>query len=126
MYLKILIRVFCVNKGDWDQSTPSNSPRVPGTKIKIGKEKVHHEGSSKSVRLMSVVLARQKFGERSREETLHQERCARKAAWDLATNIYELKNLDKTTFYTPIGKRDVGTNHSTRPEEREFVVDSGA
>ena len=29
--------------------------------------------------------------ERSHEETLHQERCARKAAWDLARNIYKLK-----------------------------------
>ena len=28
-----------------------------------------------------------KFGERSHEETLHQERCVRKAAWDLA-NIF--------------------------------------
>ena len=50
-----------------------------------------------------------KFGERSHEETFHQERCARKAAWDLARNIYKLKNLDKTTFYTPIEKRDAGT-----------------
>ena len=29
-----------------------------------------------------------KFRERSHEETLHQERCARKAAWDLAKIIY--------------------------------------
>ena len=36
-----------------------------------------------------------KFGEISHEETLHQERCARKAAWDLAKNIYRLKHSDK-------------------------------
>ena len=42
-----------------------------------------------------------KFDKRSHEETLHQERCARKAAWDLAKNIYKLKNSDKTTFYVP-------------------------
>ena len=40
-----------------------------------------------------------KFEERSQEETLHQERCARRAAWDLAKNIYK---LDKTTLYSPI------------------------
>ena len=43
----------------------------------------------------------QKFEERSHEETLIQERCARKAAWDLAKNIYKLKNPVKTTLYTP-------------------------
>ena len=65
-----------------------------------------------------------KFRERSHEETLHQERCARKAAWDLARNIYKLKNLDKTTFCTPIEK-GMPAPTSTRPEEREFAVDSG-
>ena len=77
------------------------------------------------MRLLSVVLARQNLGERSHEETLHQERCARKAAWDLAKNIYKLKNSDKTTCYTPIVK-GMPARTSTRPEEREFVVDSGA
>ena len=40
-----------------------------------------------------------KFEDRSHEETLTQERCARKAAWDLAKNIYKLKNSDKATFF---------------------------
>ena len=43
-------------------------------------------------------LCSPKFEERSHEETLHQERCARKATWDLAKNIYKLKNSDKTMF----------------------------
>ena len=34
-----------------------------------------------------------RFGERSHEKTLHQERCARKAAWDLAKNIYKLQEF---------------------------------
>ena len=56
-----------------------------------------------------------------------QERCARKAAWDLARNIYKLKNSDKTTFYIPgeVNGMPAPTT-STRPEEREFVVVSGA
>ena len=39
-----------------------------------------------------------KFEERSHEETVHQERCARRVAWDLAKNIHKLKNADKATF----------------------------
>ena len=42
-----------------------------------------------------------KFGESSHEETLHQEGCARKAAWDLSKHIYKLKNSDKATFCIP-------------------------
>ena len=67
--------------------------------------------------------ARQKFGERSHEETLHQGRCARKAAWDVTKIIYKLKNSDKTSLYTPIEAKVMPTPTSTRPEEREFVVD---
>ena len=64
VYLKILIResVFCVNREDWDRNTPSNSPKARGTKSKFGIERVHREGLSKSVRHMSVVLARQNSG----------------------------------------------------------------
>ena len=48
-----------VRRENLDQNTPSNSPRAPGTKLKYGKERVHREVLSKSVRLMNVVLARQ-------------------------------------------------------------------
>ena len=72
-------------------------------------------------------LSAPKFKDRSREETLQQERCARKAAWDLTKNIYKLKNSDKATFEIP-GEAKVMLTPiaSTRPQEREFVVDSGA
>ena len=39
-----------------------------------------------------------KFEEISHEETLYQERCARRVAWDLAKHIYKLKDADKATF----------------------------
>ena len=68
---------------------------------------------------MSVVLARQEFEERSHKETLHQERCAREAAWDLAKNICKPNKLDKTTFYIPTEK-GMSAPTSKRPEEREF------
>ena len=72
-----------------------------------------------------------KFGERSHEETLHQEECARKAAWDLAKK-YKLKNADKATFHSSNGDREnkemimAPSYASKSPEEREFVADSGA
>ena len=65
------------------------------------------------------------LGERSHEETLHQEGCARRAAWDLAEIIYKLKNSNKS-FFSPIEANVMPTPTSTRSEEREFVVDSGA
>ena len=37
-----------------------------------------------------------KFEDRSHEETLHQERRARKASWDLAKNIYKLKEFGQS------------------------------
>ena len=56
-----------------------------------------------------------------------QDRCARKAAWDLAKKIYKLKNSDKTMFFVSGEVKGMSTPvTSTRPEEREFEVDSGA
>ena len=67
-----------------------------------------------------------KFEETSQEETLHQERCARRAVWDLTKNIYKPKNSDKTTFCSPIEVRATPALTSKLPEERELVVDSRA
>ena len=63
-----------------------------------------------------------KFEDGSHEETLIQERCARKAAWDLMKNIYKLKS-DKTTFYVLGEVKGMSTPCYFK---REFVVDSGA
>ena len=60
------------------------------------------------------------FEDRSQEETVWQERCAREAAWKLAKNILKLKEKHKTAFCSP------SENWCRKPEEREFVVDSGA
>ena len=42
-----------------------------------------------------------KFEDRSHEETERQQRCARSKAWNLAKNIYKLKEKDQVTFYSP-------------------------
>ena len=102
MYLKILIResLFYVKKVKRDQNAPSNSPRACGTqkKKKDRERKGPLRGIIQNANLMSAVLCAPKFGIRSYEETLHQERCALRVAWDLAKDIYKIKNADKTTF----------------------------
>ena len=62
-----------------------------------------------------------KFKNRSHEETLQQERCARKAAWNLA-NIFLSSRIRIQIRFIFLVKPIT----SKRPEEREFVVDSGA
>ena len=39
-----------------------------------------------------------KFEDRSQEETERQKRCGQSKAWNLAKNIYKLKDKYKTTF----------------------------
>ena len=67
-----------------------------------------------------------KFEERSHEETERQQRCARSKAWNLAKIIYKLKEKDKATFHFPAEERVLSAASTKEPEEREFVVDSGA
>ena len=64
-----------------------------------------------------------KFGERSHEETLTQERCARKAAWHLARNIHKLKNSDETVFYV-LGEVKGMTTPLTSEETRRTKIRS--
>ena len=42
-----------------------------------------------------------KFEDRSHEETERQQRCARSKAWNIAKNMYKLKENDRATFYSP-------------------------
>ena len=67
-----------------------------------------------------------KFEDRSQEETEWQERCAREAAWRLAKNILKLKEQHKTAFFSPSENWCLPAPSNLKPEEREFVVDSGA
>ena len=67
-----------------------------------------------------------KIEDRSPEEIARQERCARGDAWELARNIYKLKEKDKATFYSPTDKWIMPAASTIKLEEREFVVDCGA
>ena len=67
-----------------------------------------------------------KFEDRSQEETEWQERCAREAAWKLAKSIQKLKEKNKAAFFSPSENWCLPAPSTLKPEEREFVVDSGA
>ena len=47
-------------------------------------------------------------------------------AWNLAQNIYKLKEKDEATFYSPAEEWVLSAASTKEPEEREFVVDSWA
>ena len=66
-----------------------------------------------------------KFEDRSQEETVWQVQGAREAAWKLAKNVLKLKEHERATFFSPSENRCLPAS-TLKPEEREFVVDSGA
>ena len=66
-----------------------------------------------------------KFEDRSQEETEWQEQGAREAAWKLAKKVLKLEEHERATFFSPSENRCLPAS-SLKPEEREFVVDSGA
>ena len=47
-------------------------------------------------------------------------------AWNLAKKIYKLKEQDKPAFYFPAEEWVLQAASPNEPEEREFLVDSGA
>ena len=66
-----------------------------------------------------------KFEDRSQEETEWQEQGAREAAWKLAKSVSKFKEHERATFFSPSENRCLPAA-TLKPEEREFVVDSGA
>ena len=67
-----------------------------------------------------------KFEDRSREETEWQELGAREAAWKLAKSVLKLKEHQRAAFFSPSENNCLLAPTNRKPEEREFVVDSGA
>ena len=66
-----------------------------------------------------------KFEDRSQEETEWQEQGAREAAWKLAKSVFNLKEHERATFFST-SENGCLPALNRKPEEREFVVDSGA
>ena len=66
-----------------------------------------------------------KFQDRSREETEWQELGAREAAWKLSKNVFKFEEHERAAFFSSPENRCLPAS-TLKPEEREFVVDSGA
>ena len=66
-----------------------------------------------------------KFEDLSQKETEWQQRCAREAAWKLAKGVFKLKEHERAAFFSSPENRCLPAS-TLKPEEREFVVDSGA
>ena len=64
-----------------------------------------------------------KFEDRSQDETEWQEQGAREAAWKLTKSVLKPKEQERATFFPSSENRCLP---ALKPEEREFVVDSGA
>ena len=75
---------------------------------------------------MSVAPTVRNLKDRSQEETEWQEQGAREAAWKLAKNVFKLKEHQRATFFSPSENRCLPCIKRWKPQEREFVVDSGA
>ena len=67
-----------------------------------------------------------KFEDRTQEETLQQERCTRKDACEMTKSVHKLKEKDKATLYSLSDVWCPPAPSSSKPEERQFVVDFGA
>ena len=89
-------------RGNWDEIALSTSPRAGGNTLKLRKEKGPSRGVTQKCEPHKRYPCDPKFEERTQDETLHEEGCSRRAAWDLAKNVYELQNTDTATFYSPI------------------------
>ena len=67
-----------------------------------------------------------KIEDGSQEETERQGRYAGGDVWRMAKNILKLKETDKATFFSPGNESCLPAPSVLKPEEREFVVESGA
>ena len=109
----------------WDHFDECDSQDLRCVKQTSEKAKVHRFGNIQ----VKVPHRRSpyavKFEDRSPGETARQERCAGGDAWRLAKNICKLSKEDKATFHSP-EEWIMPTASTIKPEEREFVVESGA
>ena len=124
--LEILTRenLFDGKKADWDQITPSNSPRSRGTKWNFGK-KAPSRGIIQKCEPHERSPCALEFEESSQEETTPRK-MRPQSSTGLGENILKLKIAEKASFCSPLGIKAAPAHISKPPEEREFVVDSGA
>ena len=82
--------------------------------------------TSEKAKVCRLGIINAEVEDRSQEEIERQERCARGDAWILSKNICKLKEKDKATFYSHAEEWILPAAFIIKPDERDYVVDSGA
>ena len=72
----------------------------------------------------ATTLQNLRIGLRKRQSG--KNKVPREAAWKLAKSVLNLMERDRATFFSPSENWCLLAPSSLKPEEREFVVDSGA
>ena len=116
---------FYVNQEIWDQSTPSNSPRHLAPNQHSGKKgsiarKYPKVCASWALSLRAKIRGKITWGD------LAPRKMRPQSSEGLGENSCKLETSDRTTFHAPHEAKVMPAPTSTRPEEREFAVDSGA
>ena len=114
-------------KKSWDRFEEDDSLSLRYVKQVSGKRKNHRLEKYKSKILISEVRPyAMKFEDRSHEETERQQRCARRKAWNPAKKTYTSSKKIHGCILFPAEEWVLLAASAKEPEEREFVVDSGA
>ena len=124
-----------VCQGRKSRGNPMQKVLEPIQRVRFTKSTLRHasirEKKGPSLRKINVKVPHQRspyavtLEDRSHEKTERQQRCARSKAWNLAKNMYKLKEIDKAAFYFPAEEWVLPAASTKEPEEREFEVDSG-
>ena len=110
----------------WDQIAPCTFQKGTLHHVTLRKRRGPSQGVIQKCEAHERSPCAPKFEDRTQEETLQQERCARREAGDLARNVHKVNDKDKVTFVSPSEVWSSPGPPSKKPEEREFVVDCGA
>ena len=97
----------------------------PKQRVRFTKSTLRH-ASTREKKGPSLGKINIKVEDQFHEETERQQRCARSKSWNLAKNIYKLKEKDNSAFCFPAEEWVLPAASTKEPEEREFAVDSGA
>ena len=125
-----------VSQGRKSRRNPMHKVLEPIQRVRFTKSAPRHasipEKKGPSLGKINVKVPHQrsphamKFEDPSHEETERQQRCARSKARNFAKNIHKFIENNKATFYSPAEEWVLSAASTKEPEEREFVVDSGA
>ena len=86
--------------------------------VTIGERKGPSQGVTQKCETQERNRCAPKFEDGTQQETLQQERCALRKAWDLAKNVHKLNDLDKAAFFSPSEVWSLPAPSSKKPEER--------